>query len=271
MNCHSSAKVVDTEFVISGNVYQEYNNVFLLSPVSQFVFIPPPTAYNNSPIRDPIVTCIDQFDAMINADIRICPGNGLLGDTDLGSAELDTSKVFAWNTAVSIAFTFTTTQVNQVNLFFYNIPSSGVGLPPAELYWSNSNPRLPDRPLSHVIVGNQDLSQNDSTLRNVSLVVTGNQPQDDYRYIGIRFTFPAETSLIDWILLSEFQLCEEAGVCVCRKGSYQLPSIVGWILASYPGHVVNLGTRLDGSMTDSVLCFRYPTHGLHHILTTFLL
>ena len=215
MNCHSSAKVVDTEFVISGNVYQEYNNVFLLSPVSQFVFIPRPTAYNNSPIRDPIVTtCIDQFDTMINSNVRICQGKGLLGDTDFGSADLDTSKVFAWNTAVSIAFTFTRTQVNQVNLFFYNIPSSGVGLPPVELYWSDTDPQLPGNPLSHVIVGNQDLSQNDSTPRNVSLVVTTEQSQSNYRYLRIRFTFP-DTSLIDWILLSEVQLCRVAGVCVC--------------------------------------------------------
>ena len=210
MNCYSSAKVVDTEFVISGN------HVFLLSPVSnvsQLAFIPPPTTYNNSPIRDPIVTtCIDQFDTMINSNVRICQGKGLLGDTDFGSADLDTSKVFAWNTAVSIAFTFTATQVNQVDLFFYNIPSSGVGLSPVELYWSDTNAILPENLLSHVIVGNQDLSQNDRTLRNVSLVVTGDQPQNNYRYFRVRFTFPAETSLIDWILLSEVHFCEEAGV-----------------------------------------------------------
>ena len=208
MNCHSSSKVVGIEFVISGNVYQEYNHVFHLSPVSDFsqhVFRPPPTAYNNSPI--PIVDCVDGV-----SNTRICQGNGLLGDTDLGSADLNTSKVFAWNTEVSIAFTFTATQVNQVDLFFYNIPSSGVGLSPVELYWSDTNAILPENLLSHVIVGNQDLSQNDRTLRNVSLVVTGDQPQNNYRYFRVRFTFPAETSLIDWILLSEVHFCEEAGV-----------------------------------------------------------
>jgi len=99
-----------------------------------------------------------------------------------------------------------------VNLFFYNIPSSGIGLPPAELFWSDNDPINPVRPLSHVIVGNQDLSQDDRTLRNVSLVVTTDQDSiPDYRYFRIRFTFPAETSLIDWILLSEVQLCGEAG------------------------------------------------------------
>ena len=75
----------------------------------------------------------------------------------------------------------------------------------------------PGNSLSHVIVGNQDLSQDDTTLRNVSLVVTTDQDSiADYRFFRIHFTFPAETSLIDWILLSEVQLCgREAGMCLC--------------------------------------------------------
>ena len=135
--------------------------VFLLSPVSdvsQLILTPRPTAYNNSPTSDPLVLCIPSG----NNDLS-CPGNGLLEDMDVGSADLNTSKVFAWNREVSIAFTFAATQVNQMNLFFYNIPSSGVGLPPAELYWSDTNPTLPENLLSHVIVGNQDLSQDDRT------------------------------------------------------------------------------------------------------------
>ena len=103
--------------------------------------------------------------------------------------------------------------MRQVNLFFYNIPSSGIGLPPAELFWSDANAVSPEIPLSHVIVGNQDLGQDDTTLRNVSLVVTTYQDAD-YRFFRIHFTFPAEASLIDWVLLSEVQLCGEAGLCV---------------------------------------------------------
>jgi len=133
-----------------------------------------------------------------------------------GSVDLITSKVFAWNREVSITFiTSVVTKVRQVNLFFYNFPSSGIGLPPAELFWSNVNPLNPDRPLSHVIVGNQDLSQDDRTLRNVSLVVTTDQDSImNYMFFRIHFTLPTETSLIDWILLSEVQLCGEAGMCV---------------------------------------------------------
>ena len=185
-----------------------YLSSVLVNTVAFHFLTPAPNVYNNSPTSDPLVACIEPG---ADSNTRICPGNGLLEDMDLGSADLNTSKVFAWNGEVSIAFTFAATQVSQVNLFFYNIPSSGVGLPPAELYWSDGNPTLPEIPLSHVIVGNQDLSQGDRTLRNVSLVVTTDQAQSNYRYFRVRFTFP-ETGLIDWILLSEVQLCEEAGV-----------------------------------------------------------
>ena len=168
---------------------------------------PIPIAYNNSPTAGP--GCVD------GGGTLSCSGDVSLLDNDTGSTELDTNKVFAWNREVNIAFAISPTKVRQVNLFFYNIPSSGIGLPPAELFWSNRNPTNPENLLSHVIVGNQDLSQDDRNLRSVSLVVTTDQDGAvDYTFFRIRFTFPAETNLIDWILLSEVQLCGEAGLCV---------------------------------------------------------
>ena len=166
---------------------------------------PFPVAYNNSPTST-------QFCQPDKGSLS-CGQQAILIDSDTGSAELNTSKVFAWDREVSIAFvTSVATKVRQVNLFFYNIPSSGIGLPPAELFWSDTNLFSPENPLSHVIVGNQDLSQDDRTLRNVSLVVTTDQDSiPDYGFFGIQFTFPSETSLIDWIFLSEVQLC---GMCV---------------------------------------------------------
>ena len=168
---------------------------------------PVPVVYKSSPTTGP--RCIQSQESLI------CQGDTALFDRDTGSAELDTSKVFAWDREVNIAFTIPPTKVRQVNLFFYNIPSSGIGLPPAELFWSNNDPLNPDGPLSHAIVCNQDLSQDDRTLRYISLVVTTDQDSTpDYRYLRIRFTLPAETNLIDWILLSEIQLCGEAGMSV---------------------------------------------------------
>jgi len=176
--------------------------------VNAYTAIPLPAEYNNSPTTGP--QCEDH-----SSTLSCSSGASLLFDSYTGDSELDTSKVLAWDRGVSIAFTIQSSKVRQVNLFFYNIPSSGVGLPPAELFWDDTDPINPDESLSHVIVGNQDLSQDDTTLRNVSLVVTTDQSSiTDYIYFRIRFTFPAETSLLDWILLSEVQLCGDAGICV---------------------------------------------------------
>ena len=178
---------------------------------------PFPVAYNNSPTTGP--GCV------LDGDSLSCGGGAILIDNDIGSAELNTGKVFAWDREISVVFTTSIpTKVRKVNLFFYNIPSHGIGLPPTELFWSDVNVFNPDNTLSHVIVGNQDLSQDDRTLRNVSLVVTTDQSSiADYRYFHIHFTFPAETILIDWILLSEVQLCGGAGTCVSVKVSLGLP------------------------------------------------
>jgi len=123
--------------------------------VSTYSTNPIPIAYNNSPTTGP--GCIQYGGSLL------CPDGVLLLDNDTGSAELDTSKVFAWDTEVNIASSIAFSKVRQVNLFFYNIPSSGIGLPPAEFFWGNSNPFNPNIPLSHVIVGNQDLSQDDNS------------------------------------------------------------------------------------------------------------
>ena len=167
-----------------------------------------PIAYNNSPTNPPL--------CQANGDSLSCQPGTLLIDNDTGSAELDTRKVFAWDREVNISFMIPSSKVRQVNLFFYNIPSSGIGLPSVELFWGDAGLFIRDyNPLSHAIVGKQDLSQDDRTLRNVSLVVTTDQDSiSNYRFFRIQFKFPAETILINWILLSEVQLCGEAGICV---------------------------------------------------------
>jgi len=89
-------------------------------------FITLPTTYNNSPTAGP--------GCLLDRGSLSCPSGILLGYSDTGSAELDTSKVFAWDREVNIVFL----------------------LPPAELFWSDVNFLNPDIPLSHVIVDNQE-------------------------------------------------------------------------------------------------------------------
>ncbi len=72
---------------------------------------------------------------------------------------------------------------------------------------------VPEGSLETTILGNQDLSQDDSGLRNVSLVVTTDQsdfPLLFESYFFIQFTFSA-SSPITTLVLSEIEICTDEG------------------------------------------------------------
>ena len=147
-----------------------------------------------------------------------CQGNSgnspsLLVDGETGSLDLNVSVVHAWNGDVSIAFTLVdAAEVRQADLYFYNIPSQGIGLPSTEVYWSNTNRNVPANMLRHTVLDNEDLSQDDNGLRRVSLHVTTNSNDvPDFGFFRIQFTMSAQTS-INWLLLSEVNLCETEGM-----------------------------------------------------------
>ena len=140
-------------------------------------------------------------------------GDGVREPTNL----TDLSSTLAWNQNVTIAMGLNTlTRVRGINLFFYNIPSMGIGLPhEIELMWGD-NTILIDNPLRHAVLGNSDLSQNDNTTRNVTVAVLPDNV-DEYRAVSIAFRF-SYTSHIRWLILSEVEVCTE-GTCVsiCTK------------------------------------------------------
>ena len=126
-----------------------------------------------------------------------CNDTAILGDGDYGTPALNVTAVHAWNKTVRITFhSPTSVRVRGVNLYFYNIPSRNIGLP----YDTDvtSNPGIPS-----FIEGNQELSQNDNQLRNVTLIpratINGNK-------FSIKFRF-SNIDKIDWLLLTEVELC----------------------------------------------------------------
>ena len=96
--------------------------------------------------------------------------------------------------------------VKQINLFFYHEPASGVGLPEFRLSASTSDNVLGD-PLTYTILGNQDLSQDDAQVRNVTLALT-ELPTESANRFHIGFTL---TDSIQQFAISELQLCGDQG------------------------------------------------------------
>ena len=139
-----------------------------------------------------------EFEATLNSggcSGTNCNDTAILGDGDHGTPALNVTAVHAWNKTVRITFYFpSAVRVTGINLYFYNIPSRNIGLP----YYTDvtSNPRI----LSF-IEGNQELSQNDNLLRNVTLIPRATV---DGKRFSIQFNF---SNKIDWLLLTEVELC----------------------------------------------------------------
>ena len=123
-----------------------------------------------------------------------CNDTAILGDGDHGTPALNVTAVHVWNKTVIIVFHFPTdVRVRGINLYFYNIPSMNIGLPYDTFLTSSPS----------FIEGNQDISQNDNQLRNVTLIPSATY---DNNMFTVKFSF-SNKDKIDWLLLTEVELC----------------------------------------------------------------
>ena len=130
-----------------------------------------------------------------------------LTDNERGAQNFTPSDGLAWNRDVEMIIEITPTIVTGVNLFFYNVPSMGIGLPhEIELSWGTNN-LIANNRLERVVLGNQDLAQDDNGLKNVTIVAT-TSGGSNYVSVGLRFRFSDKNS-IQWLLLTEIEICNE--------------------------------------------------------------
>ncbi len=135
-------------------------------------------------------------------------GGGRLADEVLGTQMLNGTFVgHAWDQTVSIEFIFpsVTTFVTGINLYFYNIPSRGIGLPYNIRITSQSGSI--EHP--YLLEGNNILTQENTGLQSVmltpeSLSLSPNNPNDR---LAIMFEFSDNTDRINWLLLTEVEFC----------------------------------------------------------------
>ena len=138
---------------------------------------------------------------MIGSGVRLrcLNGNGILNDGDIGpmnSISDNLGEFFAFSRYSvdgigRITFNFQPdSPVSRAVIYFFNSPNNSIGLPMISLYGVGS------QPLSYVFDNNDDLRQNDSQLRNVTLNI---QQLTDV----VQFDFIFNTSTIDSLLVSE--------------------------------------------------------------------
>ena len=134
------------------------------------------------------------------------------GGRQYGLENFNSSAALAWNSDVGL-FTYFHSDMTFISggitLYFYNVPTKGIGLPhEIELMWGR-DVLVANNPLEHVILGNQDLRLDDNVLRNVTIAAT-TTCVIPYTSIGMIFHF-SEKNDIRWLLLSQIEICSEPG------------------------------------------------------------
>ena len=184
----------------------------------QFWLNPNPVEHDSGTIRATGEPGLPASGCSGASPVSCLAGSTPIGDGVRESTSLtDLNSTLAWNQDVTIAMGLNTlTRVRGINLFFYNIPSMGIGLPHEIELMFGENTILVNNPLRHAVLGNSDLSQNDNTTRNVTVAVLPDNV-DEYWAVSITFHF-SDTSRVRWLILSEVEICTE-GTCVsiCTK------------------------------------------------------
>ena len=101
-------------------------------------------------------------------------------------------------------------------LYFFNSPNNSIGLPSVSLTTANLEP------VAFTFDGNSDLSQTDSTIRNVTLDLDSSTSQN---LIDIFFIFE-NNSRIDWLLISEVEFFNSKKSCFSFSFLFSLISSI---------------------------------------------
>ncbi len=191
-----------------------YDLLLLASSLQHFRMEPGPVEYDSGRSRAigetglPTIGCSSSPVTCIASSTPIGDGNHV--PTSLS----DLSSTFAWNQDVTIIIGHArSSRVRAVNLFFYNIPSMGIGLPHEIELSRGTSEIITNSPLRYAVLGNSDLSQEDNTTRNVTIAAIA-EDSGEYRSIAITFCF-SEADPIRWLILSEVEICTDQGMRVC--------------------------------------------------------
>ena len=158
---------------------------------------------------------------------------GPLTDGDLGpeGTGYTSSMVHTWHHSaqtVNISYILLiSTKIQHINLYFYNVPSMGIGLPSVRVLRRIDGGPDSFMPVEYYITGNGDVSQQDRMRRNVLLSLTSTLFT---RFYKIQFDF--ENTDVEWLVLSETQLCTSPAVTAPSMPPSLLPNTAPMTLSA---------------------------------------
>ena len=120
-------------------------------------------------------------------------------------------RFLAWNRTqtqpVTLRFGFSpaVSSLSSVVLYFFNYPTQWIGLPSVTLRGSFDSKGRRIFSISYIYGNNENLRNNDSQLRNVTLSITSSIVLIHILFIDLSFS---DNTDIEWILLSEVDICK---------------------------------------------------------------
>ena len=160
---------------------------FLVSPAAYLVT--PPTTYTPSPSS--FTTDCNRGDV---DELRRCPGNARLTDGETNEEmDFDTDNFMGWNTSFDLEFDFGSPNyyITRVDIYYYNNPSKGYGLPDISTSMSDNGQRGFFTPVVSTFIDNSEVSQSDDEVQMLSLIVL-TKPTDTFRdqqHFRLQFMF----------------------------------------------------------------------------------
>ena len=101
----------------------------------------------------------------------------------------DVGNFMGWNDSFNLEFNFgsETFTITQVNIYFYNNPSTGYGLPAISTSVSFDGTLVDDTPIEYSFIDNSEFSQTDDQVLIIPLIITTDFP--NYQFFRLHFDF----------------------------------------------------------------------------------
>ena len=104
----------------------------------------------------------------------------------------DAANFMGWNNSFTLEFNFGTGAFtfSQVNIYFYNNPSAGYGLPAIRTSVSFSGTLVDDTPIEYSFIDNSEFSQTDDQVLVIPLIITTSPDLlSEYYFFRLQFNF----------------------------------------------------------------------------------
>ena len=101
----------------------------------------------------------------------------------------DVTNFMGWNNSFTLEFFFESlsSALTQVNIYFYNNPSDGYGLPAIRTSVSFSGNEADDTPIEYSFTDNSEFSQTDDQVLVIPLIITTDF--SNYQFFRLHFDF----------------------------------------------------------------------------------